>query len=69
VGSLSGFDGVDLFGDWTLTFSDNTIWPNEGDDLTAWSLYGTTIPEPASIGLLGLVSCGIFFTRRFFPAV
>jgi hypothetical protein len=24
------------------------------------------IPEPASIGLLGLVSCGIFFTRRIF---
>ena len=24
------------------------------------------IPEPASIGLLGLVSCGIYFTRRIF---
>ena len=27
------------------------------------------IPEPASLGLLGLVSGGLYFVRRFFPAV
>jgi hypothetical protein len=29
-------------------------------------LPGSVIPEPASIGLLGLVSGGIYFARRFF---
>ena len=29
-------------------------------------ISNTVIPEPASIGLLGLVSGGIFFTRRIF---
>ena len=31
-------------------------------------ISGAVIPEPASLGLLGLVTGGIYFTRRFFIA-
>ena len=30
--------------------------------------FSYSIPEPASVGLLGLISGGIYFTRRFFIA-
>jgi hypothetical protein len=36
------------------------------DALTSESVTIQVVPEPASIGLLGLVSGGIFFTRRIF---
>ena len=29
----------------------------------------TVIPEPASLSLIGLAAGGLWFTRRFFPAV
>jgi hypothetical protein len=31
-------------------------------------ISGSVVPEPATLGLLGLVSGGIYFTRRFFIA-
>ena len=42
---------------------------NVSDNLVASSWTAVAVPEPASIGLLGLVSGGLYFVRRFFPAV
>jgi hypothetical protein len=53
------------------TWNFQVATPNAGgaSDTVAFSGYGhalVAIPEPASLGLIGLVSGGIFFTRRFF---
>jgi hypothetical protein len=58
ITSLGGSDNISVSvsagGDgWVLDYSELTI---------------KSIPEPASLGLLALVSGGIFFTRRFFIA-
>jgi hypothetical protein len=64
-----GFTSGTLSG--TLTFS-NTLLQDFGviEQTVSWGgspeQSVTVVPEPASIGLLGLVSGGLFFTRRIF---
>lgn len=41
-------------------------WAGDPAPLTLITIDTVSIPEPASIGLLGLISGGIYFTRRFF---
>lgn len=55
-------------------------WTVQGDEITGVShvsdgvetlddlIYGYAIPEPASLSLIGLVTGGIYFIRRFFVA-
>jgi hypothetical protein len=40
-----------------------------GNTFVLDNIQVSPIPEPASIGLLGLVAGGLYFSRRFFPAV
>lgn len=64
--ALSAFAGADMFGDWTLSISDNL----GGDTgmLTAWSLSSADatgqVPEPGMLALLGLAMSGMFAARR-----
>jgi hypothetical protein len=67
IGSLSDFNGENLLGDWTLSFTDTV-----GADplsLNAWRIDvtvndSTSVPEPTSIALLGLGLAGISFSRK-----
>jgi len=46
---LDVFDGLPLAGDWTLQIQDHTnSFPN-GDNLTAWSIFGSTEQGPFDI--------------------
>lgn len=58
---LSAFDGMDAFGTWTLTITDN--WAGDSGSLESWSLTvdSTKVPEPTPLmliaaGLLALVT-------------
>ena len=48
----------------SLYFGDGTGGANSGTDITA--LEFSQIPEPASIGLIGLFTGSLYFARRFF---
>ena len=59
--ALSAFKGHQMFGDWTLTVSDN-----EGGDagvLNGWRLTAE-VPEPGSLALFGLGAAALFAGRR-----
>ena len=50
AGSLSGFNGSDPNGTWTLYFSD-TIAGGGNATLNGWSLDITAVPEPINVAL------------------
>jgi hypothetical protein len=77
TGAIQNFSTVSpaFSGSTTFDLSGSSILlGSTGDVIAGDTLNGSgavigqwqAIPEPASIGLLGLVSCGIFFTRRIF---
>lgn len=60
---LSVFDGIDIFGDWTLTILDSYI-PDEGNTLVSWSIEVETVPEPSTLAIFALGIMGLA-ARRF----
>ncbi|MCE9544184.1 MAG: PEP-CTERM sorting domain-containing protein [Planctomycetia bacterium] len=61
VQPLSAFNGLDVFGTWTLTLKDTGGFPGDGTLLESWSIDVTTdgiqvpgVPEPSSILLVAL---------------
>lgn len=66
VGSLADFDGLDMFGRWTLFVGDTTA----SDPLEYYSSQliittdGAAVPEPASFGLVALGLAGLAAARR-----
>lgn len=73
VGSLSDFDGLDMFGNWTLNIADT----GAGNPLEVWwariDFNGGTppvpLPEPASAGMVLLGLAVLCATRRRRPAL
>jgi hypothetical protein len=62
-------DGTPLFVGWVGSFGevlDSVDYTPSTSAHILDDIVAQVIPEPASIGLLGLVSGGIFFTRRIF---
>jgi len=55
-GDLSNFVGADGIGNWTLNISDSSSFLSSGLTVSSWSLTITSVPEPASVGLWGLVA-------------
>lgn len=69
VEALSAFDGMDIFGNWTLSFRDDIV-PFDGTDLIEWSLQFTvgddfdSVPEPTPLALLGFGLLGLALARK-----
>jgi PEP-CTERM motif len=62
VGSLSDFDGENATGLWTL-FIQDTVGADRLDYFSS-SLSISTVPEPASLGLIGIAALGLAAAKR-----
>ena len=64
TGTLS----FDITGPGNVVVQAGSLYGSGGADLTGTAsvVYDYVIPEPASIGLIGLFTGGIYFARRFF---
>lgn len=67
VNALSAFDGLDMFGTWVLSMTD----AGPGDPLEYFGsrleISGdvvAAVPEPATVGMMGLGLAGLFAARR-----
>ena len=62
---LSAFDGMDVFGDWTIGFYDDIV-AGDATDLTAWgiSVETTAVPEPSTLAIFGLALFGLSYSAR-----
>jgi hypothetical protein len=63
---LSSFDGLSLAGMWTLSITDSSQFPDEGDVLVTWAIRGTAVPvpEPSTLAIFALGIMGLA-SRRF----
>lgn len=69
IDPLSIFNGTDVLGNWTLNISDP--WVGDTGRLASWTLTANanggnenTVPEPATLALVGLAMAGMALTRR-----
>ncbi|CAB5112077.1 hypothetical protein D3OALGA1CA_2086 [Olavius algarvensis associated proteobacterium Delta 3] len=63
---LSAFDGMDVFGTWTLSIFDDSVY--DQGTLNTFQIAGRTtpVPEPSAIFLVGAGLAGVAGVRRIF---